>query len=33
MEDNSHIVKALENVLDATDTELRLTEDSLYAST
>ena len=33
MEDNSQIVKALENVSDATDTELRLTEDSLNAST
>lgn len=32
MEDNSHIVKALENVFDATDTAMRLAEDSLKAS-
>ena len=33
MGDNLQIVKALENVSDATDTELRLTEDSFDAST
>ena len=32
MEDNSHIVKALENVFDASDTALRRAEDSLKAS-
>ena len=32
MEDNSQIVKALESVLCATDTALRLAEDSVKAS-
>ena len=32
MEDNSNTVKVLENVLDATETALRLAEDSLNAS-
>ena len=32
MEDNSQIVKALESVLDATDTALRSAEDSVKAS-
>ena len=32
MEDNSHLVKSLENVFDASDTALRLAEDSLKAS-
>lgn len=32
MEDNSQIVKALESVLDSTDTALRLAEDSVKAS-
>ena len=32
MEDNSHIVKALEKVLDASDAALRLAEASVSAS-
>ena len=32
MEDNSHLVKSLGNVFDASDAALRLAEDSLKAS-